>query len=69
MSREGNVTIPPPEQIVCQEIRTNNDNSNSNNEDPLFSLFPTEIFESLYQSIEQIMALSEIVGDEDSVSA
>ena len=45
------------------------DNSNSDNEDPVFDLFSTEVFDPSDESIEQIMALSEIVGDEDSVSA
>ena len=69
MSGEGNVTVMLPPQIVCQEICANSANSNSDNEDPVFDLFSTEVFDPSDESIEQIMALSEIVGDEDSVSA
>ena len=69
MSGEGNVTVTLPEQIVCQEICANRANSNSDNEDPVFDLFSTEVFDPSDESIEQIMALSEIIGDENSISA
>ena len=69
MSGEGNVTVTLPEQIVCQEICANSANSNSDNEDPVFCLFLTKRFDPSDKSIEQIMALSEILGDEYFVSA
>ena len=67
---EGNVTVPPTEGIVCQEIaKTNQNDSNDDDEDPVFDLFPTEIFDPSIESFEEIVAFSEIVGDEDSISA
>ena len=55
---------------MCKEsLDTDRAGSNGDNEDPVFDLFSTEVFDPSDESIEQITALSEIVGDEDSVSA
>ena len=54
---------------MCQEtVQTNQKNSNDDNEDPVFDLFPTKIFDPSIDSFEEIMAFSEIVGDEECTS-
>ena len=64
---KGNVTIPPTEGIFCQEtIQANQKNSNDDNEDPVFDLFPTEIFYPSIELFEEIVAFSKVVGDDDS---
>ena len=61
--------MPPPEQIARKEtFPTDRANSNSGNDDPVFGLFSTQVFDPSDDSFEQILALSGRVGDEDSIS-
>ena len=61
--------IPPTEEIVCKEtLHTNNTNSEDDNEDPVFESFSTETYDPSDESFEHLMALSDVVGEEEPIS-
>ena len=61
-----NVTISPREKINCREIVTNENDSEVVNADPLFDLFSTELFDTLYESIQKMFQQFDIVAEVDS---
>ena len=61
-----NVAISPREKINCREIVTNENDSEVVNADPLFDLFSTELFDTLYESIQKMFQQFDIVAEVDS---
>ena len=51
-----------------ETLPTNRINSNSDNEYPVFGLFPTKVFYPSDELVEQIVELLKVVGDETSIS-
>ena len=65
-TQKGNVTIPPAEQIVCQEIAAEEQtDSDAINVNPVFDLYSSEIFDPSTESFEELLAHSNAVDEEE----
>ena len=61
-----NATISPWKKIIRREIVTNEIDSEVVNADPLFDLFSSQLFDTLYESIQEMLQQFDIVAEADS---